>query len=270
MPRRLYLPAAFLLALGAAAPPNPPATPANAPISQPASARWAALIQRLGSPDFAQREAAQNELARIPTDQFDMLCQLAARQGDEEVKVRLRTRINEMAGEIARHKPESPLRVEGHIRGRLVDETGKPIAGARAQAYLAAWGQELWGIPHWALTDAQGRFDVPVPFVEVNFHIFMEMTAWSTSYGKDILVEKNTSAGDFVMQRVTTKTMQGSLVDSAGKPVANQEVEIVGEHETGGGALTDAQGRFVIEGLPSYLGQCRCVTWGPATCGSCP
>ena len=212
------------------------------------------IVQDLGSADFVKREAAQKEMGKIPVDQYDALSQFAAGQADEEVKSRLHTRINEMVWELAQVQSNAPLRTAAHITGRLVDETGKPMASASASAYLAAWG-ELRPNAQRARTDAEGRFDLPVPFLGVHYDVFMEMPGWGTSNAKNIMAEKDTTAGDFVITRGSTKTIHGSVVDSAGKPVALQQVQIVGGYGITGSVSTDAQGRFTIDGLPSFLGQ---------------
>jgi protocatechuate 3,4-dioxygenase beta subunit len=213
------------------------------------------IVKNLGSADFAQREAAQKDLEQIPAAEYEALSQFAARLADEEVKSRIRMRVTEMVWELAQVKSDAPLRAAGHITGRVLDEMGKPIAGATANAYLPdSRGIGLQALLPGALTDAQGRFDVGVPFLEARYMLAVDLSGMGGA-NVNVVAAKNTSAGDLVMKRGATRTLRGSLVDSAGKPVALQEVQIVGNYGVIRSISTDTQGHFSIDGLPSFLGQ---------------
>ncbi len=67
--------------------------------SQSASAPahdWNGIIKGLSSDNFAEREAAQRELDKVPEEEIDAVRLLAQSQKDEEVKARLQTRVAQM------------------------------------------------------------------------------------------------------------------------------------------------------------------------------
>jgi RNA polymerase sigma factor (sigma-70 family) len=108
---------------------------------------------------FAPREAGAYLLARIAAEGYQAF---APEWGDSPVGFTLR------AGERIRGV-ELTLRPARDCRGTLVDEAGKPVAGARLLSWTVTRGGALPGGD--ATTDAQGRFAFPaVPGVTVEAH----------------------------------------------------------------------------------------------------
>src|SRR4051812_17865659 len=78
----------------------------NAAATSPAAtapAPLAAVLQNIGSDTFSTRDAAQRDLAKLPSDQIDILRNAAAGTTDPEVKARLQSRIAEMELDLFLH-----------------------------------------------------------------------------------------------------------------------------------------------------------------------
>ena len=151
-----------------------------------------------------------------------------------------------------------PLAEAGELVGRVADSEERPIAGVTVQAY------DLQFSLYDAVTDAEGRFvlsDLPegryrvraVPAYRDNV-----VTRWfpeGRDYcgGDPVFVEEGSSDDlDFVLPGGAEAL--GTLLDSAGEPVANAIVWAAGgTAETEGlasrGDVTDAAGAFVLRGL---------------------
>jgi len=212
------------------------------------------IVKNLASPDVAQRETAEQYLEKIPADQYDTLNQIAGMQANADVERLLHARTHEMVWDLAQTQPSVPLPTAAHITGRLVDEAGAPIVGASARAILPVC-REPPQIVETVKTDAQGRFDLSVPFLDVNYAVLLEIPGWDSARIKAILVKQDTEAGDFVLKKRPAQSIHGSVMDDAGRPVAVRDVQIVGAYGITRSAPTDAQGHFTIDGLPSYIGQ---------------
>jgi hypothetical protein len=70
------------------------------------------LLPRLGSDDFAIRQAAQKELDAVPATQLDALRKLAAAQTDPEIRSRLETRIDDILVHQVLDQPPLSLHVQ--------------------------------------------------------------------------------------------------------------------------------------------------------------
>ena len=97
----------------------------------------------MASRDFAQREAAQKQLDQLPASQYADIQALAGTQTDEEVKARLQARATQMLRDYVGQRMTAPLRPAAHLTGRILNDSGKPIAGARISAVAPAWGNEM-------------------------------------------------------------------------------------------------------------------------------
>ena len=167
MPRCLSLPAAFLIALAAGTALSAfivprsafAAIPATAPTSQAAldPARLPALIQRLGNPDFAQREAAQKELDQATWRDLDILQSAADATTDPEIKARLSARIAGISENLAFNPSPISLELKNASLREVADALGKALhvkfevrdgfaPGLEPRFTLSAKDQSFWEV----------------------------------------------------------------------------------------------------------------------------
>ena len=138
-------------------PANPPVPPATAPISQLAPASWPALIQRLGNPDFAQRDAAQKELDQATWRDLDLLQKAADTATDPEIKVRLSVRIAAISEDLALNPSPISVELKNASLREVADALGKAVhvkfevrdgfaPGLEPKFTLSAKDQSLWEV----------------------------------------------------------------------------------------------------------------------------
>ncbi|MBV9122755.1 MAG: carboxypeptidase regulatory-like domain-containing protein, partial [Planctomycetes bacterium] len=143
------------------------------------------------------------------------------------------------------------------IHGRVVDGNGKPVAGAgvglSAQLYREAL-DEPWrffgGNDQLPRTDAEGRFTLSGIAVGTRFAVHTGMSGTNRVVSEWRTAEKpgEVTLPDLVL-RPGTRTLAGVVVDAEGRTVAGAKVvqrDRLGRVET----VTDAQGKFQLEGLP--------------------
>lgn len=198
------------------------------------------IVQGLASPDFPQRQAAQEQLDEIPFDQYDALLHLAGAQTDPEVNARLQARCRDILF------GPTHWRAAAHITGRILDRQGKPIAGLRVSANSPSFGTDLGhGMIQHTHTDAVGRFDLSVPFREIFYTVYI--SRFEVSAHRTVLVEKDVALGDIgVEPHPPERFVFGTLLDEAGAPAVNQNVTLLGPGDTNGSAVTDKTGWFNI------------------------
>ena len=118
------------------------------------------------------------------------------------------------------------------IRGRVLDPSGKPVAGATVAPALTGSGNSLTGDTRFSVeTDQNGAFTMRLPASgEIAYNLvahdgkFQEWRRW----GNGILAPFQTKPGE-VMENVTLSltrpaTVRGRVVNDAGQPVAGREV----------------------------------------------
>jgi hypothetical protein len=89
------------------------------------TARWASVIEQLGSADFAQRQAGQKALEKATWRDRNRLAAIAATAKDEEVKARVIERVEGLDEEAALNPPPISVDME-HLRfPQMVDALGK-------------------------------------------------------------------------------------------------------------------------------------------------
>ncbi|HEX7446787.1 MAG TPA: carboxypeptidase regulatory-like domain-containing protein [Pirellulales bacterium] len=149
------------------------------------------------------------------------------------------------------------------IKGRVVDSTGKPIAGAEVRMWQKLPAREGQGISNQQtmfdgrdilVTDDEGRFATPDVLVEEAFaRIVVEdvgMLAGRSGWieiGKDAK-EAMVAAPDIVLERLTA--VVGKVVDRRGQPVAGVTVFSSGDGNGRVEAITGQSGKFLLRGIP--------------------
>jgi hypothetical protein len=169
MPRHLLAAATLILALATAAtavspatppappaPTTPPSLPTTTPASQPDPARWAALLQNLGSSDFAQRDAAQKQLDQTTWRDLDLLKKSITSTADPEVKSRLEARLAVINEEIAANPPPISVNFQNASLTEVADTFSKllgisldvwpPSNSFRETFTLTATDQPFWKV----------------------------------------------------------------------------------------------------------------------------
>src|SRR5215469_8779703 len=146
------------------------------------------------------------------------------------------------------------------IQGRVVDSTGKPIAGAEVRIWQKLPAPDRQGISDQQtkfdgrdllVTDDEGRFATPDVLVEEAFaRIVVEADGMFASRSGWIEVgkEATATAPDFVLKRPTA--VVGKVVDRRGQPVAGVTVFNSGDGHERVEATTGANGKFFLNGVP--------------------
>lgn len=137
--------------------------------------------------------------------------------------------------------------------GRVVDEDEAPVAGARVE--LTAEG--ILAGPWWAETDAAGRFEVP-DLSAGRYGLTVDAGGFAPRAirGLEIAAETRTDFGPIVLARGSV--LEGRVEDREGRPIEGARIDarladfhtshLRGRHQSAS-ATTDAEGRFVLEGL---------------------
>lgn len=150
-------------------------------------------------------------------------------------------------------KPAAPAT----IRGRVVDEVGQPVAGARVglstllskTAEYKPW-QYLDEQSHLPVTDANGKFELKDIQPNCRVLVYINKIGYSGVASEPLSVELPGSIDlpDMHLSKATGE-LSGRVVDQEGKPVAEAFVTV---HDiTPLEATTDAQGRFRLQGVPN-------------------
>lgn len=144
---------------------------------------------------------------------------------------------------------------EGTFRGRVVDEAGRPVSGARVTFFRFD--------PQFATSDAEGRF---------SFRAKRLTRLAESDQGRKLAIraEKDGAFGEIyptaeetwsemrvVLKRVTRPAFVGQVVGPEGRPLAGVPIcyyewmSNVGSLQPQNGGQTDADGRFAVENLSS-------------------
>ncbi|MHB1562387.1 MAG: sigma-70 family RNA polymerase sigma factor, partial [Isosphaeraceae bacterium] len=141
----------------------------------------------------------------------------------------------------------TPANVENVARGRVLDDQGRPIAGARV-----ARGSDLRGVasvPE-AVTDAEGRFamkDIPRGSIV--------LTAQAPGHAPDLrVVSPGPEISRVEFRLGPGHTIRGRIVDAHGQPIAGAPIaadQWRGHHSLRWSTRTDADGRFRWDEAPA-------------------
>jgi protocatechuate 3,4-dioxygenase beta subunit len=133
------------------------------------------------------------------------------------------------------------------ITGQVADSAGKPIPKAEAHVYLHSGS---WGFPvYWqqVTADAQGRFQIVNLPTDRTYYINFGAKGYGSAQ-----VKVPTDEGDAVemptavLKKADLKLI-GQVVDAAGTPLANANINVNGSGQPDINTHTDSQGRFALE-----------------------
>lgn len=140
------------------------------------------------------------------------------------------------------------------VRGRLVDDAGKPLQGAAVKLMTHWWfGSSGVGFLLTSLkTDAEGRFAVGGLWPGDGYNVEVSAEGCETHASREIKGEsgKSHDFGRIVLARAD-RTVEGIVVDSAGKALADVRVFNSGDGPEPISAKTDNTGRFRLSGFRS-------------------
>lgn len=143
------------------------------------------------------------------------------------------------------------------IRGRVVDRDGRPLGDVPISAGAGAMGNEFWFanavIPP-TRSDAQGVFELAVPFPGVLYSVLAEMSGYSTGW-QSVIAGEGQEVLMHLQRGPHEGRVRGRIIDDEEHGVGEVEVRLVGESGFAVTARTDRSGTFDFRDLPSYFGQ---------------
>lgn len=140
------------------------------------------------------------------------------------------------------------------VVGTVVDDSGKPVAGARVRANAENWSMTDETGDADVITSAKGEFQIPA--MSAGTHRLTAVDgehapAWSTP-----ITIKDAPITGIVITMKAGGTVSGTVTDVSGKPVAFASVQVVGKGQDNGWgniaprhATTDRLGAFKLGGL---------------------
>jgi hypothetical protein len=143
-----------------------------------------------------------------------------------------------------------------YLSGTVVDEQGQPVNGAQVSANFS-FDRGSGGIERTA-SAADGAFEIfnypvePHKFraMEGKGIIFFSHPDYIPARVDDIDAIAAERRGDLRIVLPTGRRVTGTVLDEAGRPVANAQVEVALDTGAGRkGTVTDADGKFVLRGL---------------------
>jgi len=141
----------------------------------------------------------------------------------------------------------SPL---GRIEGRVLSPDGRPLAAVNISMTARA-GRRFWGASASGVSDRGGRFLVEgiVPDVEYQLRATGSDARLEKPRKVQLPADERRDIGDLRLKEYGT-TISGNVTDWTGRPVHNATVSCSVQDVFFKRALTDAQGNYVLRGLP--------------------
>lgn len=144
------------------------------------------------------------------------------------------------------------------LRGRVVDENGKPIADVHLSAGAPGAGELMWLAQISAVrarSDAEGRFELALPFREVLYSVHVQRMGYS---GHSLTIVPD-AAGlmepvTITLTREKHTPLRGRISGPDGNFVSNLTITLVGEYGYSATTRTLVDGTYRFE-LPRYIGQ---------------
>lgn len=129
------------------------------------------------------------------------------------------------------------------LRGSVIDEEGRPIAGARIRFESRGTGRET----HEATSDEEGGFDLPSTSLFPGRFVVTK-----TGYATESISPAATDGAPAVRLR-KCRVLSGRVLDSEGKPLEGVQVSDAGDHSSDytWRTMTDSDGRFQWENAPA-------------------
>ncbi|MEX0774178.1 MAG: carboxypeptidase regulatory-like domain-containing protein [Phycisphaeraceae bacterium] len=150
------------------------------------------------------------------------------------------------------------------VTGRVTDEQGQPLVGASVTVLIhrGNWGSDLANLQ--AHIDADGQFRLTALPAQVDY----TLTATAPGYGQHRWrIEAATAGEPITAPQVklpkADQELTGTVVDTAGKPVARAVVYVYGDTQPQQQAQSDAQGKFTLRGLCAGYVEVTAQAGGP-------
>lgn len=171
-------------------------------------------------------------------------------------------RYNISVGEGKTATQDFQLTRGARLKGRVFDDKGKPIAGARVSCSMDSATEvgpkSMYQMPgQWysaeALTDNDGRY-VLGAITQETYRIRVappkdSVLAWATVCGINAMKGEDAAMQDIVL--VKGATIMGTICGADGKAIAGAEAEILGVDSGHHKTISDEKGRFIVKGLPT-------------------
>ena len=146
------------------------------------------------------------------------------------------------------------LKSTGSISGRLIDENARPVAGQVVEVWTRGGGTwllpNLVGIKDGPLrTGSDGSFQTPANLQHGSpYRVAVREPGKEPIFSDWITIQEKSQTLPLWVQR-TLRTIRGRVIDRQGKPVTGALVFQTGDGPERTETITDADGRFSLEGF---------------------
>ena len=217
---------------------------------------FSAIVKQLASPDFAQREAAQAALEKLPREQVWDIQAQADSTPDPEVAARLRNALWQIAAD-ALHRdfasPPAPFK----LTARVLDPDGKPLPHASVGLNLPLLDRGLsTAFRPQTTTDPQGRFSLNVPYNDIPYSIRVDAPGFSPAMNQSLIPQDPKAADTVITLRSYNpqlQKVQGVVTDDQGRPVPNRELKFIGDYGMDFFTTTGPNGEYAITCPPDAI-----------------
>ncbi|MBN1442883.1 MAG: carboxypeptidase regulatory-like domain-containing protein [Planctomycetes bacterium] len=139
----------------------------------------------------------------------------------------------------------------GGIRGEVIDDEGRPLAGVCVVAWTEAAGRLRDAASLRAFSDPGGRFELPLPPVAVRYTLWLTRGGYASRTVSALSGSPEELEVTLEPAAEPARTLAGKVVDlPSGRPVAGAAVHLSASSGYLREARTDGDGRFIFESLP--------------------